>query len=167
MVRHTSRRGNIVRYNPRPSVEPPGTARARYYSQYAAQACETQPYSLWTSFVNLCTKGVVFRTALTQSPVYVVKILHLDREELPIYERLLRESKRPNNHTAPCEVIRTGHPLLIMPDLNNAHLVHRASGSPRLVIDVLHQLVEVRNYYSKMTSALSANQAHSGNGVLT
>ncbi|KAI0364402.1 hypothetical protein BV20DRAFT_1005889 [Pilatotrama ljubarskyi] len=66
--------------------------------------------------------GVVFRTYRSQltEPAYVVKVLDLSTEELPIYERLLRDIHCPANHTLPCEILRSeDHPLLIMPLLGD------------------------------------------------
>ncbi|KAI0324124.1 hypothetical protein GY45DRAFT_1263479, partial [Cubamyces sp. BRFM 1775] len=60
--------------------------------------------------------GVVFRAG-PDGPQFIIKVLDLNTEELPIYERLLRESDKPHNHTIPCEIYREGHPLLIMPFL--------------------------------------------------
>ncbi|KAH9886276.1 hypothetical protein C8Q73DRAFT_658744 [Cubamyces lactineus] len=67
--------------------------------------------------VGAMNPGVVFRSVPTEHPQFVVKVLNLDTEELPIYERLLRKSNSPRNHTIPCEIYREGHPLLIMPYL--------------------------------------------------
>ncbi|KAI0655844.1 hypothetical protein C8Q70DRAFT_1015896 [Cubamyces menziesii] len=61
--------------------------------------------------------GVVFCSIPTENPQFVVKVLDLGTEELPIYERLLRQANSPRNHTIPCEIYREGHPLLIMPYL--------------------------------------------------
>lgn len=77
-------------------------------------------------------------------PVYVVKILDLSMEELAIYQRLLRELKRPNNHTVPCEITLNGHPLLIMPWFDRSVHVHGGKHTASTLVDIIFQLVEVR-----------------------
>ena len=71
-------------------------------------------------------------------------MLDLDTEELPIYERLLRELNKPRNHTIPCEIYREGHPLLIMPYLVQLDsLVIRDCTSLRRLLHILQELAEV------------------------
>ncbi|KAI0357959.1 hypothetical protein OH77DRAFT_1318254 [Trametes cingulata] len=70
--------------------------------------------------------GVVFVTYNSHSSEaiakdHVVKVLDLNTEELAIYERLLRDTNSSANHTLPCEIIRAGHPLLLMPFLDNIY----------------------------------------------
>ncbi|KAI0655868.1 hypothetical protein C8Q70DRAFT_1122401 [Cubamyces menziesii] len=87
--------------------------------------------------------GVVFRSIPTEDPQFVVKVVDLDTEELPIYERLLRESKAPRNHTIPCEIYREGHPLLIMPYLLPLDsFVLRKCHSLRRLLQIFQELAE-------------------------
>ena len=92
-------------------------------------------------------QGVVFRAALDR-PAFVVKVIDLDTEELPIYERLLRVSdiRLDYNHTVPSEIYRDGHPLLMMPYLNTltSLLIKEGCTLDRL-LDIFYQLVEVRS----------------------
>ncbi|OJT08616.1 hypothetical protein TRAPUB_465 [Trametes pubescens] len=95
--------------------------------------------------------GVVFFTLVAPAPALlgnqVVKILHTDKEEMAIYERLLPELHRLNNHTIPGEITRTGHPLLIMPRLNNINnLYKRERWTPRRLMDAILQVVEGVEY---------------------
>lgn len=90
------------------------------------------------------TQGIVFGTELVPPPAYVIKVLDPTGEELPIYERLLRQSKWPNNHTVPAELIRNDHPILIMPALRDGGDCHVGGQSPRTLVDIIIQLVEVR-----------------------
>lgn len=85
----------------------------------------------------------MFRTLFGIDPVYVVKILDPSTEELAIYQRLLREPKRPNNHIVPFEIILDDHLLLIMPSLGNPECVHQWKVTPSIIVDILFQLVEV------------------------
>ena len=87
---------------------------------------------------------MVFRAALDQ-PAFVVKVIDLDTEELPIYERLLSDIRSDLNHTVPSEIYRDGHPLLIMPYLNTltSLLIKEGCTLDRL-LDIFYQLVEVR-----------------------
>ncbi|KAI0325204.1 hypothetical protein GY45DRAFT_280962 [Cubamyces sp. BRFM 1775] len=87
--------------------------------------------------------GFVFRSIPTKNPQFIVKVLDLDTEELPIYERLLRELKSPHNHTIPCEIYREGHPLLIMPYLVQLDsLVIRDCASLGRLLQILQDLAE-------------------------
>ncbi|KAI0655854.1 hypothetical protein C8Q70DRAFT_1015952 [Cubamyces menziesii] len=92
--------------------------------------------------------GVVFRAALDR-PAFVVKVIDLDTEELPIYERLLRVSdiRLDYNHTVPSEIYRDGHPLLMMPYLNTltSLLIKEGCTLDRL-LDIFYQLVEGVEY---------------------
>ncbi|KAH9896632.1 hypothetical protein C8Q73DRAFT_686338 [Cubamyces lactineus] len=91
--------------------------------------------------------GVVFRSiAKDDGPAgrgFVVKILDLADEELEIYERLLGCLSSPQNHTIPCEIVRNGHPMLIMPMLSRIDLTTRRQCN-RLsdLLDIFHQLTE-------------------------
>ncbi|KAI0367724.1 hypothetical protein BV20DRAFT_970298 [Pilatotrama ljubarskyi] len=62
--------------------------------------------------------GFVYLTPRHIEPQYAIKILNLDTEELTIYERLLELTAASQNHTLPCEISQSGHPLLIMPLLD-------------------------------------------------
>ncbi|KAI9069817.1 hypothetical protein FKP32DRAFT_1671074 [Trametes sanguinea] len=85
--------------------------------------------------------GVVFYTVPSEDyPCVVVKILDLATEELPIYERLLRHLDHPANHTIPCEIERSEHPLLIMPMLGSI--------TTRLVPSCKSQSDLLRAFYS-------------------
>ncbi|OJT02693.1 hypothetical protein TRAPUB_6767 [Trametes pubescens] len=86
--------------------------------------------------------GTVYRTLPMIEPVYVVKILNPSMEELAIYQRLLRELKRSNNHTVPCEVTLNGHPLLIMPSFDRLGSIHGGKQTAPALIDIIFQLVE-------------------------
>ena len=71
-------------------------------------------------------------------------MLDLGTEELPIYERLLREANSPRNHTIPCEIYREGHPLLIMPYLMPLDvLISRDCPSLRRLFRAFQDLAEV------------------------
>lgn len=74
----------------------------------------------------------------------IVKILNTAREEIAIYERLLPELHRPNNHTLPCEITRIGHPLLIMPRIDWVDSIYGLSWTLPQLMDVVFQVVEVR-----------------------
>ncbi|KAH9846044.1 hypothetical protein C2E23DRAFT_744977 [Lenzites betulinus] len=87
--------------------------------------------------------GVVFSTTPFVEPIFIIKILNTEREEYDIYKRLLSdENQRPNNHTLPSELTRTGHPLLIMPKIQNARWIYFADWPPHIVMDIIFQLVE-------------------------
>ncbi|KAH9846054.1 hypothetical protein C2E23DRAFT_744990 [Lenzites betulinus] len=88
--------------------------------------------------------GVVFSTATY--PDFVIKVLNTDREELAIYNRLLNDMKRSNNHTIPFELTRTGHPLLIMPYIDSILSMYHRNWSPREAMDVILQFVEGIDY---------------------
>ncbi|KAI0349867.1 hypothetical protein OH77DRAFT_1431613 [Trametes cingulata] len=63
--------------------------------------------------------GFVYTTPPYSRPRYAIKILNSKTEELLIYKRLLRLSPASPNHTIPCELSQSGHPLLIMPLLDD------------------------------------------------
>ncbi|KAI0658941.1 hypothetical protein C8Q70DRAFT_916692 [Cubamyces menziesii] len=91
--------------------------------------------------------GVVFESlAKDEGPGdrgFVVKVLDLEDEELEIYERLLSRLDSPQNHTIPCEIVRNGHPMLIMPMLSRMDLViRRWCKSFGDLADTFYQLVE-------------------------
>lgn len=88
-------------------------------------------------------QGTVFGTLPQIDPVYVVKIIDLSMEELAIYQRLLPELRRPNNHTLPCEVTLNGHPLLIMPWFDRFWGAHCNKETASTLVDIIFQLVEV------------------------
>ncbi|KAL7284503.1 hypothetical protein ACG7TL_001794 [Trametes sanguinea] len=69
--------------------------------------------------------GVVFGTRNDKED-FVVKVLDLATEELPIYEQLLRHLDDSANHTVPAEIDRSEHPLLIMPMLEHGTRIIRA-----------------------------------------
>lgn len=94
-------------------------------------------------------RGIVFFTLVAPAPALlgnqVVKILNTDTQEMRIYERLLPDLHRPNNHTVPGEITRTGHPLLIMPRLHDINSLHIHDGwTLQRVMDAMLQFVEVR-----------------------
>ncbi|EIW56499.1 uncharacterized protein TRAVEDRAFT_49325 [Trametes versicolor FP-101664 SS1] len=118
---------------------------------------------------NTLKAGAVYRTLATIDPCYVVKILNLSTEELAIYQRLLREPKRPNSHTVPVELILDSHPLLIMPSLGELMDVHRYKQTAATLVDVIFQLVEGLEYLHSlhivhmdmcMDNVLAANNRH-------
>ncbi|KAI0658960.1 kinase-like domain-containing protein [Cubamyces menziesii] len=91
--------------------------------------------------------GVAFRSfAIDDGPPnrgFVVKVLDLDTEELEIYERLLNHLNSPQNHTIPCEIVRSGHPMLIMPLLTRIELMIAGRGSSLSgLLDIFYQLIE-------------------------
>ncbi|KAL1939042.1 hypothetical protein VTO73DRAFT_10302 [Trametes versicolor] len=90
--------------------------------------------------------GVVFITLVAPAPALlgtqIVKILNTAREEIAIYERLLQELHRPNNHTLPCEITRVGHPLLIMPRIDTVDDIYGRSWTLPQLLDVVFQVVE-------------------------
>ncbi|EIW53694.1 uncharacterized protein TRAVEDRAFT_52813 [Trametes versicolor FP-101664 SS1] len=79
-------------------------------------------------------------------PALVIKVLDTNGAELPIYERLLGELDRPNNHTLPSEITTVGHPLLIMPFIGSIWDLHDPYSSPRFLVDFLYQFVEGVEY---------------------
>ncbi|KAH9896640.1 hypothetical protein C8Q73DRAFT_686397 [Cubamyces lactineus] len=96
--------------------------------------------------------GVVFRSiAKDGGPAdrgFVIKVLDLDDEELKIYERLLANLSSPRNHTIPCEIVRDGHPILIMPmisDIDSMITGRRCKSSSDLA-DIFYQLIEGVDY---------------------
>ncbi|KAI0370821.1 hypothetical protein BV20DRAFT_943584 [Pilatotrama ljubarskyi] len=96
--------------------------------------------------------GVVFGTYdpdNDDAPQYVIKILDLSTQELPIYERLLRNLDCPANHTLPCEIIRSDHPVLVMPMLSSidASCIALDGGTPLApLFRAFHELVEGVEY---------------------
>ncbi|KAI9069812.1 hypothetical protein FKP32DRAFT_1753634 [Trametes sanguinea] len=91
--------------------------------------------------------GVVFRTNNPEGADHVVKVLDLATEELPIYERLLRDIDNPANHTVPCETERSGHPILIMPMLSRLYsVVNFDCKSQSQLLRFFYQLVEGVDY---------------------
>lgn len=98
----------------------------------------------------------MFTTTPLTRPIYVIKVLNTDREELAIYKRLLSgDMKRSNNHTIPCELTRTGHPLLIMPLIYGIIWIYKGHWSPRDAMDVILQFVEVRHATAPIATCLS------------
>ncbi|KAI0658963.1 hypothetical protein C8Q70DRAFT_1154863 [Cubamyces menziesii] len=98
--------------------------------------------------------GVVFRSFATDDGPpnrgFVVKVLDLNTQELEIYERLLDHVGSPQNHTIPCEIVRSGHPMLIMPMLSCIDMVMcQWSLSLSGLVDIFYQLVEGVNYLHK------------------
>ncbi|KAH9855436.1 hypothetical protein C2E23DRAFT_583977 [Lenzites betulinus] len=90
--------------------------------------------------------GVVFTTWPLTRPIYVIKVLNTEREELAIYKRLRSDMKRSNNHTIPFELTRTGHPLLIMPYIDRILWIYQGKWSPRNTMDFILQFVEGVDY---------------------
>ncbi|KAJ8481351.1 hypothetical protein ONZ51_g6048 [Trametes cubensis] len=98
--------------------------------------------------------GVVFRSFATDdgphNQGFVVKVLDLDTQELEIYERLLDHVSSPQNHTIPSEIVRSGHPMLIMPMLSRIDMViYQQCSSLSGLADVFYQLIEGVNYLHK------------------
>ncbi|KAL1943184.1 hypothetical protein VTO73DRAFT_4259 [Trametes versicolor] len=113
--------------------------------------------------------GTVFGTLPQIDPVYVVKIIDLNMEELAIYQRLLPELRRPNNHTLPCEITLNGHPLLIMPWFDRFWGAHCNKETASTLVDIIFQLVEGLEYLHSMhivhmdmcmDNLLAANRHH-------
>lgn len=104
----------------------------------------------WGLRVKICCQGVVFsvkdfsENAPRFDPYQVIKVLDTNGVELPIYELLLSQLDRPNNHTLPSEITSAGHPLLIMPFIGSIWDLHDPYSSPRFLVDFLYQFVEVR-----------------------
>ncbi|KAI0628803.1 hypothetical protein C8Q77DRAFT_1145482 [Trametes polyzona] len=88
--------------------------------------------------------GVVYTRLSGPQPHYVVKVLSYGNEELPIYQYLLGLDPTSPNHTLPCTLTRSGHPLLIMPCLTTLLLVFRPPAGWTLyaLLGVFLQLVE-------------------------
>ncbi|KAJ8462842.1 hypothetical protein ONZ51_g10644 [Trametes cubensis] len=113
------------------------------------------PYS-WDVYclgilLNEMMDGVVFRSiAKDHGPAgrgFVVKVLDLADEELEIYERLLARIDAPQNHTIPCEIVRNGHPMLIMPMLSRIDLtIKQQCNLLSDLLDIFYQLIEGVNY---------------------
>ncbi|KAJ8462841.1 hypothetical protein ONZ51_g10643 [Trametes cubensis] len=98
--------------------------------------------------------GVVFRSFATDDGPpnrgFVVKVLDLNTQELEIYERLLDHVGSPQNHTIPSEIVRSGHPMLIMPMLSRIDMVMcQWSLSLSGLADIFYQLVEGVDYLHK------------------
>ncbi|KAI0363092.1 hypothetical protein BV20DRAFT_1069660 [Pilatotrama ljubarskyi] len=85
--------------------------------------------------------GFVYTARSSDKPQYTIKILNLDTEELAIYERLLRLDPASPNHTLPCEISQSGHPLLIMPYLTGWTIFQKPS--ERNVYNVLGLFLQV------------------------
>ncbi|KAH9846045.1 hypothetical protein C2E23DRAFT_744957 [Lenzites betulinus] len=91
--------------------------------------------------------GVVFTTWPLTKPIFVIKVLNTEREELAIYKRLRSDMmKRSNNHTIPFELTRTGHPLLIMPYVDSIVSIHQGKCSPQNTVNFILQFVEGIDY---------------------
>ncbi|KAH9846053.1 hypothetical protein C2E23DRAFT_864267 [Lenzites betulinus] len=88
--------------------------------------------------------GVVFSTNPFVEPIFIIKILNTEREERAIYKRLLVANRRSNDHTVPFELTRTGHPLLIMPMINDSRWIYGTKWTPRDAMDIIFQLVELK-----------------------
>ncbi|EIW53695.1 uncharacterized protein TRAVEDRAFT_23945 [Trametes versicolor FP-101664 SS1] len=102
------------------------------------------PYGAMKPGVVFCTRDLSDNTP--RDPIQVIKILDTNGEELPIYELLLREIDRPNNHTVPSEITNAGHPLLIMPFVGYLRHMHGLNWSPRKLVEFLFQFVEGLEY---------------------
>lgn len=74
-------------------------------------------YSMHPSLTPI--QGCVWRTLpnVTDRPPYAVKILDEKGTEAAFYEELLGYADVPQNHTLPCEIVRSGGSILIMPAL--------------------------------------------------
>ncbi|KAI0324122.1 hypothetical protein GY45DRAFT_1331878 [Cubamyces sp. BRFM 1775] len=114
--------------------------------------------------------GVVFRAAM-DGPQFVVKVVDLDTEELPISRRL-RGLSSPRNHAVPCEIYDDEHPLLIMPYLAQLYslIVWDCPSLDRLLeifqdlaegVDFLHQqhIAHLDICYGNVVAALSQHVA--------
>ena len=76
-------------------------------------------------------------------------MLNTDTEEIPIYDKLLSRIHSPLNHTVPSEIYRDGHPLLIMPDLNDlTGFLLCEDRTPARLFDIFYQLAEVHSLSS-------------------
>ncbi|KAI0330092.1 hypothetical protein GY45DRAFT_1251577 [Cubamyces sp. BRFM 1775] len=98
--------------------------------------------------------GVAFRSfAIDDGPPnrgFVVKVLDLNTQELEIYERLLDHLDSPQNHTIPCEIVRNGHPMLIMPLLSRIeHMIAKRGSSLSGLLDIFYQIIEGVTYLHK------------------
>ncbi|KAI0357958.1 hypothetical protein OH77DRAFT_1318258 [Trametes cingulata] len=88
-------------------------------------------------------------TSEFMEPEYVVKVLDLNTEELPIYERLLRDIHSSANHTVPSEILHSDHPILLMPLLDHisTYLRDLAPGKPLCpLLQAFHELIEGVEY---------------------
>ncbi|OJT02695.1 hypothetical protein TRAPUB_6769 [Trametes pubescens] len=123
-----------------PELEQRGLASKLYQPIKAVR-----PLHLWVPGVAADTieQGCVYSTDPETDPAYAVKILDPNTEEVVIQERLLRELGRPNNHTLPSEMTVTGHPLLIMPLVDDVDYIHPGKESLSVLLDVMFQIVEV------------------------
>ncbi|KAI0658959.1 hypothetical protein C8Q70DRAFT_140952 [Cubamyces menziesii] len=95
--------------------------------------------------------GVVFRSLVQDGgPAgrgFVVKVLDLADEELKVYERLLGCIDSPQNHTIPCEIVRDGHPMLIMPMLSRIDAtISQQCNQLSDLVDIFYQLIEGVGY---------------------
>ena len=76
-------------------------------------------------------------------------MLNTNTEEIQIYDKLLSRIHSPLNHTVPAEIYRDGHPLLIMPFLNDlTALLLSEERTPARLFDIFYQLAEVSNLLS-------------------
>ncbi|KAI0364405.1 hypothetical protein BV20DRAFT_1029844 [Pilatotrama ljubarskyi] len=105
---------------------------------------------------------VVFGTADLDSRNYVVKVLDLDTQELPIYERLLA-NLGPANHTVPSELVHSRQSFLIMPILSDIYAYMRlAHTSLRFrLLRAFYELVEGIEFLHN--SHVAHMDIHSGN----
>ncbi|KAI0330095.1 hypothetical protein GY45DRAFT_786728 [Cubamyces sp. BRFM 1775] len=109
--------------------------------------------------------GVVFRSlAQDDGPGgrgFVVKVLDLADEELQIYERLLGCINSLQNHTIPCEIVRDGHPMLIMPMLSRMNLaIRRQCNQLSDLVDIFYQLIEGVDYLHQHQIAHMTSPPH-------
>ncbi|OSD00625.1 hypothetical protein PYCCODRAFT_673575 [Trametes coccinea BRFM310] len=86
--------------------------------------------------------GFVYDTYSLHRPRRVVKILNTQSEERAIYDLLSQHGLASTNHTVPCEITRTGHPLLIMPGLSVLPQLMPLSWSLYDTVQIFYQLVE-------------------------
>ncbi|OSD00612.1 hypothetical protein PYCCODRAFT_1437208 [Trametes coccinea BRFM310] len=95
--------------------------------------------------------GIVFGTRNVKED-FVVKVLDLATEELPIYERLLRHLDDSANHTVPAEIDCSEHPLLIMPMLEHGTDIIRVRRckSQRQLLSAFYELVEGVDYLHQL-----------------
>ncbi|KAI0357938.1 hypothetical protein OH77DRAFT_1398603 [Trametes cingulata] len=83
--------------------------------------------------------GYVYMTSSSVRPRFAVKILDDSTQELAIYERLLQLHLASPNHTLPCELSQSGHPLLVMPYVPSSLSIRK----PRLLSDILSLFLQV------------------------
>ena len=77
-----------------------------------------------------------------RGPPYAVKILDAEGKEANLYDELHSLSDSGQNHTLPCDVIRSEPPILVMPCIPMSMIVCNRWGLEGL-LEFFHQVLEV------------------------